>query len=161
MRRPCLSRYAAVWDLGVFAIFEESIIARLTDHQKPEACAADDDNTIPPEDGEVMPCDNTKPTPPDQQSTTHRGKLIVDATVVEQAIRYPTDLGLLNEAREISEQIIDTLHPLTGMGKKVRTYRLNARKDYLALVKQRRPGNKKRRKAVGQQLRYLIPAGID
>ncbi len=30
---------------GVFAIFEESIIARLTDHQKPEACAADDDNT--------------------------------------------------------------------------------------------------------------------
>ena len=41
------------------------------------------------------------------------------------------------------------------MGKKVRTYRLNARKDYLALVKQRRPGNKKRRKAVGQQLRYL------
>ena len=140
---------------GVFAIFEESIIARLTDHQKPEACAADDDNTIPPEDGEVMPCDNTKPTPPDQQSTTHRGKLIVDATVVEQAIRYPTDLGLLNEAREISEQIIDTLHPLTGMGKKVRTYRLNARKDYLALVKQRRPGNKKRRKAVGQQLRYL------
>jgi transposase, IS5 family len=64
-------------------------------------------------------------------------------------------LSLLNEAREISEQIIDTLHPLTGMEKKVRTYRRNARKDYLALVKQRRPGNKKYRKAVGQQLRYL------
>jgi transposase, IS5 family len=41
------------------------------------------------------------------------------------------------------------------MEKKARTYRRNARKDYLALVKQRRPGNKKYRKAVGQQLRYL------
>jgi IS5 family transposase len=35
--------------------------------------------------------------------------LILDATVVEQAIRYPTDLSLLNEAREFSERIIDTL----------------------------------------------------
>ena len=74
--------------------------------------------------------------------------------MVEQAIRYPTDLSLLNEAREISEAIIDTLHPLSGM-KKVRTYRRNGRRDYLALVKQRRPGVKKRRKAIGQQLRYL------
>ena len=122
----------------VFARFENSIIARLSEHQKPET-ARDDDQT----------------TPPDQQSTTHRGKLIVDATVVEQAIRYPTDLSLLNEAREISEAIIDTLHLLSGMKKKVRTYRRNARRDYLALVKQRRPGTKRRRKAIGQQLRYL------
>ncbi len=99
----------------VFACFEDSIIARLTGHQKPESFADDDDY---------------------QDTPTHQGKLIVDATVVEQAIRYPTDLSLLNEAREISEQIINTLHPLTGVEKKVRTYRRNARKDYLALVKQ-------------------------
>ena len=69
------------------------------------------------------------PASADQETPTHQGKLIGDATVVEQAIRYPADLSLLNEAHEISEQIIDTLHPLTGMGKKVRTYRRNARKD--------------------------------
>lgn len=45
----------------------------------------------------------------EEATPTHQGKLILDATVVEQAIRYPTDLSLLNEARELSEQIIDIL----------------------------------------------------
>ena len=40
----------------------------------------------------------------------NHGKLILDATDAEQSIRYPTDLGLLNEARELSERIIDELH---------------------------------------------------
>ncbi len=137
----------------VFSRFEDSIIAHLSEHQKPET-VPDDDQTTPPGGGETVAGDDAGPASPDQPPTTHRGKLIVDATVVEQAIRYPTDLSLLNEAREISEAIIDTLHPLSGM-KKVRTYRRNARRDYLALVKQRRPGAKKRRKAIGQQLRYL------
>jgi IS5 family transposase len=87
------------------------------------------------------------------------GKLILDATVAEQAIRYPTDLGLLNEAREISELIIDKLHPLldpvAGLKKKVRTYRRKARQDYLSLVKQRRPGARKSRQAIRRQLQYL------
>ena len=43
---------------------------------------------------------------------------IVDATVVEQAIRYPTDLGLLNEAREISEHLIDLLYPPSTLTQK-------------------------------------------
>ena len=43
-----------------------------------------------------------------------QGKLIVDATVADQAIRYPTDLSLLNEAREFSEQLIDALYPKTA-----------------------------------------------
>ncbi len=138
----------------VFGRFEDSIIARISEHQKPQT-APDDDQTTPPGDGQTAPDDDAKPTPPDHKPTTHRGKLIVDATVVEQAIRYPTDLSLLNEAREISEAIIDILHPLAGPEKKVRTYRRKARRDYLALVKQRRPGAKKYRKATGQQLRYL------
>ena len=78
-----------------------------------------------------------------------------DATVVEQAIRYPTDLGLLNEAREISEQIIDLLYPLTNWNQKPRTYRQTARKAYLAIVKQRRPGARKLRKGIRQQLQYV------
>ncbi|MGZ8556425.1 MAG: transposase [Sulfuricurvum sp.] len=46
---------------------------------------------------------------PESTEAMHRGQLIIDATVVEQAIRFPTDLSLLNEAREFSEQIIDRL----------------------------------------------------
>jgi hypothetical protein len=48
--------------------------------------------------GEVDPQAAVPPVAP-----THQGKLILDATVVEQAIRYPTDLSLLNEARKFSE----------------------------------------------------------
>ena len=83
------------------------------------------------------------------------GKLIIDATVAEQAIRYPTDLGLLNESREISEQIIDVLYNQSDLSKKPRTYRRMARKAYLAVVKQRRPGTKVRRRAIREQLQYL------
>lgn len=83
------------------------------------------------------------------------GKLILDATVAEQAIRYPTDLGLLNEARQFSEQIIDLLYPRTGWRRKPRTYRHKARQSFLAVAKQRRPGRKVRRRAIKQQLQYL------
>jgi len=86
---------------------------------------------------------------------THQGKIILDATVVEQAIRFPTDLSLLNEAREISERIIDVLYPQTEMNKKPRSYRQKARKAYLAIVKCRRPGKKKYRQGNKQQLQYL------
>ncbi len=44
-----------------------------------------------------------------------RGKLIVDATCAPADIRYPTDVSLLNEAREKTDAIIDKLHePLVG-----------------------------------------------
>jgi hypothetical protein len=87
----------------------------------------------------------------------NHGKLILDATVAEQAIRYPTDLGLLNEARELSERIIDILYTHTPQPrtKKPRTYRQNARKAFLNIAKQKRPANKKRRAAIRQQLQYL------
>jgi len=86
----------------------------------------------------------------------HQGKLIIDATVAEQSIRYPTDLGTLNEAREISERLIDRLYPLSGLQKKPRTYRQKARQAFLAVVKK---GGKSRRKkilrAIREQLQYI------
>ena len=85
----------------------------------------------------------------------HRGKLIIDATVAEQAIRYPTDLGTLNEAREISEKLIDRLYPMSGLQKKPRTYRQKARQDFLALVKKGKPRRQKIRQAIRKQLQYL------
>ncbi|MCP4334197.1 MAG: transposase, partial [Gammaproteobacteria bacterium] len=78
-----------------------------------------------------------------------------DATVAEQAIRYPTDLSLLNEAHEFSEQIIDLLYAQSALTKKPRTYRQQARKAYLSIVKQRRPGGKALRRGIKQQLQYL------
>lgn len=89
-------------------------------------------------------------------SAPNKGKLIVDATCTPADITYPTDLSLLNEAREKSEEIIDTMHePLKGIRRKPRTYRRKARKSYLAIAKQKKPGVKKIRKAISQQLRYL------
>ena len=84
--------------------------------------------------------------------TSHQGQLILDATVVEQAIRFPTDLSLLNEAREFSEKIIDTLCANLKRDKKPRTYREKARQAYLAIAKQKRPGGKVLRRGIKQQL---------
>lgn len=67
--------------------------------------------------------------------TYNQGSLILDATCAPSDIRYPTDLRLLNEAREKLEKTIDILHePDAGTKAKPRTYREKARKDYLAYV---------------------------
>jgi len=89
-------------------------------------------------------------------SEENRGKLILDATCAPADIHYPTDLRLLNEAREKLEKIIDTSHaPLVGLYKKTRTYRNKARKEYLNVKKLRKPSIKKIRKAIGKQLRFI------
>jgi len=86
----------------------------------------------------------------------NRGKLIIDATCAPADIRYPTDLSLLNEAREKTEQIIDQLYsPQKGLTKKPRTYRCKARKQYLLVAKSRKAKAKQIRKAIGQQLRFI------
>ena len=111
------------------------------------------------QDGEHKDIDDSdKGQVPDDQrdSASHKGKMIVDATCTPADIAYPTDLTLLNEARQKTEEIIDTMHaPFMGVRKKPRTYRQKARKAYLAVAKQKKPGHKKIRKAIGQQLRYL------
>jgi IS5 family transposase len=85
-----------------------------------------------------------------------QGQLLVDATCVPAAITYPTDLKLLNDAREKSEAIIDALHAArTSSTKKPRTYRQKARQAYLRIAKARRPGRRALRRGLGQQLRYL------
>lgn len=89
----------------------------------------------------------------DDHNDGNGGTMIVDATCAPSQIKYPQDTALLNEARENTEVLIDALH--TPGAKKPRTYRKRAHKDYLALVRSRKPGKKKIRKAIGQQLRYL------
>jgi hypothetical protein len=88
---------------------------------------------------------------------SNRGTLILDATCCPQDIRYPTDIGLMNHARELSEEIIDRLYNCIPerYDYKPRTYRQVARKDYLAYAKTRRPGLKMIRKHLRRQLQYL------
>lgn len=82
------------------------------------------------------------------------GTMIVDATCAPSNIRYPQDVSLLNEARESAEKLLDVLHD-PAEGKKPRTYRQRARKDYLKYVICRKHTAKMTRKAIGKQLTYL------
>ena len=82
------------------------------------------------------------------------GTMIVDATCAPSNIRYPQDVSLLNEARENAEKLLDVLHDPTD-GKKPRTYRKRARKDYLKYTRCRKHTAKMTRKAIGKQLAYL------
>ena len=82
------------------------------------------------------------------------GTMIVDATCAPSNIRYPQDVSLLNEARENAEQLLDVLHDPAD-GKKPRTYRQCARKDYLKYTRCRKHTSKMTRKAIGKQLGYL------
>ena len=87
----------------------------------------------------------------------NKGKLKLDATVADQYITYPNDLGLLNKAREITEKIVDILFDLQReeMSVKPRTYRKEARKRYLAESKKRQKNKVSLRKAIRYQLNCL------
>jgi len=96
---------------------------------------------------EITPVKTEKKKDSDAKNESpNRGKLIVDAPSAPADISYPTDLGLLNRARVHTEKIIDILYKQIKekTHKKPRTYRNLARKDYLAVAKQRRPTKKKK-----------------
>jgi hypothetical protein len=85
----------------------------------------------------------------------NKGEVIYDATACPQDIVYPTDLGLLNKAREVTEVIIDELHQKQPREKKPRTYRKVARKAYLKVAQNKNPSRKTIRKGIKSQLQYL------
>ncbi len=100
--------------------------------------------------------DQSDKGPKNQNQSKNKGKLLIDATCAPADIHYPTDIRLINEAREKLEDIIDTLHqPDIGSSIKPRTYRKEARKNYLGIEKQRRKSLKAIRKVIGKQLGYV------
>ena len=111
----------------------------------------DDENGGDGDSGALPSAVATPSLPPNQ------GQLLLDATCAPADIRYPTDLGLLNEARQASEAIIDILYTqLKGtLKKKPRTYRQLARRAYLSVAKQRKPRKAVKRKAIRKQLNFL------
>jgi len=87
--------------------------------------------------------------------SANKGQLLLDASCAPADIRYPTDLSLLNQAREQTEAIIDDLYKQVDLEQKPRTYRQQARKRYLQVAKQRRASHKVMRKAIRTQLGYV------
>lgn len=87
----------------------------------------------------------------------NRGKLILDASCAPADISYPTDLGLLNQARKHTETIIDILYNSVRAKKidKPRTYRKIARKEYLLVARKKKVKFSERRKAIKKQLQYI------
>ena len=89
----------------------------------------------------------------------NKGKLKLDATVADQYITYPNDLGLLNHAREITERIIDKLFkvmkPANLITVKPRTYRKVARGKYLIESKKKNKSLKTIRPCIRYHLNCL------
>ena len=116
-----------------------------------------DGNTV--NEGSIRQLADSGPIEPtgDQtgQATVHKGRVLFDATACPQDIAYPTDLGLLSEAREKSEEIIDEIYCQALHLKKPRTYRQAARKEFLKVAQKKNKTRSAIRKAVGKQLRYL------
>lgn len=149
---------------AVFDEIHEAIIETVEHRKAKKAVKVDDDNAG--DDGtlshsEADCSDKAAMITAEQsladESPRNHGKLILDATVAEQAIRFLTDLDLLNEAHELSERIIDELHAKSNwpQKKKPRAYRELARKACLSLIKLKRLSNKKRRAGIRKQSQFL------
>lgn len=100
-----------------------------------------------------------KSKPNDESDQTpgsgNRGTLKVDATVADQEIKFPTDVGLLNESRKKLEMIIDLIYLKDIDGVKPRTYRRKARNEFLNISKKKRKSKSVIRKGIKAQLQYV------
>lgn len=121
-------------------------IAELKANLASQSSSASEEN-----DNEPIDSDNF----PGQSEVQNKGKIIFDATACPQDIAYPTDLDLLSDAREKSEQLIDKLYSPALHEQKPRTYRKVARKRYLQTAQKKNKTHKEIRKATGSQLRFL------
>jgi hypothetical protein len=73
-----------------------------------QSTASQDDHDDDPGSGADNCGDQEDSTP---EATGNQGSLLIDATCTPADIRYPTDLSLLNEAREVTEKLIVAMHP--------------------------------------------------
>ena len=116
--------------------------------------------------------DNDDHNPNPNTPAKNKGTLKVDATVADQQITFPTDLKILATARQETERLVDVLYAQIKLKAeaeakkkaestkpklkpKPRTYRREARQEYLKIVKLKRKSKNSIRKAIGKQLRYI------
>jgi hypothetical protein len=94
------------------------------------------------------------PQPPEDSGNS--GTLILDATAAPADIRHPSDLSLLNECRENTENMIDMLwEHKRRTGHKTAYNRRKARTKYLSVAKQKKPGWRKIQQGIQDQLAYV------
>ncbi len=91
----------------------------------------------------------------------NRGKLILDATIAPADIKYPTDIDLLNKSREHLETAVSILwQHVPHTSHKLPYSAQKARKSYLKLAESKKWTQAKCRKAIGEQLNYILLAVI-
>lgn len=109
----------------------------------------------------ITPVSKKEPTGDDDadsslvEETKNKGRLQLDATVADAAIKFPPDLDLLNDSRVKAESLIDHLCVELGVKEKPRTYRKVARKEYLHVSKMKRKPDKVLRRGLRLQINYL------
>lgn len=86
--------------------------------------------------------------------TENLGTQILDATCSPSNIEYPQDFALLNDGRVKLEEMISWFCKRYGLTKP-RTYKIVARKEYLALAKAKKRPAKKIRAFIRKHLGYL------
>jgi hypothetical protein len=90
----------------------------------------------------------------DNNTVANNGTLLLDATIAEQQIEYPTDLKLLNESREQLERMIEQVCK-QGKLHQPRMYKNKARQQYLTIAKKKKKTKKDIRKGLRSQLQYV------
>jgi hypothetical protein len=79
--------------------------------------------------------------------------MLVDATVFPENVKYPSDVGLLNRAREWLVERVNTIGK--RLGHRYRTYKRKARKVYLNFAKKKTRHKKTVEKAKRQMLNFV------
>lgn len=115
-------------------------------HQQPLAT----DQAIPQDQAAEQYQDTPKPA----DNLPLSGTLLVDATVAEQQIEYPTDLKLLNQGREQLERMIAKVCDDLCIAQP-RIYKYKARERYLLIAKKKRKTKSQLRRGIRQQLQYV------
>ena len=171
---PYLQYFIGLPEFTHEAPFDQSVITRFRKRVSPEMLAEINDIIIgrkkaeeEEEEEREDPSDDQSPSDGEGtgessggeghgQEPGNEGTMILDATCAPQNIRFPTDISLLNEAREKLEEMIDAAHALgVTEGKKPRTYRNRARKEYLRYARNRKPTQKLLRRSLRKQLGYV------
>ncbi|MCE5178260.1 MAG: transposase [Porphyromonadaceae bacterium] len=127
-------------EMSLAVMLEEE---RIHSGQEATSTHSDDDDVVEDDDSII-----------DEDGNLHKSSIKLDATCCDVEVKYPTDMDVLNDARDVSERLIDKLCMLSGTGEP-RTYRKEARSKFLGIIKKKSKPKKLVRKGIKQQLGYL------
>jgi hypothetical protein len=95
----------------------------------------------------------------DDDPSSYHGTLNLDATCAPADIHYPTDTGVLNDARKKSEHLIDVLQARSGGVKKPRTYRQVISSPLFSYGNEATFGDLRQNSLLGSSSPYLFRRG--